>query len=170
MISKSIVLWVVLVIGTILVSVQIGLRAEGLEDAVRTVQRAQIAEQDRIRTLRASYAYLTSADQLQPLAERHLALEPIRGDQITTLAELPRRIPVPLPRGQQRREETPSARSTVPPPAVSVPDSSRSAEAPSEERNDAAPPRSRNTPPWLKAQQNKRLQPVSLPGQKRSSL
>ncbi len=163
MISRVIVVWVLLVIGTILVSVQIGLKAEALDDDLWTVQHKQEVERDRIRVLRTSYAYLTAADQLQPLAARHLALEPVRGDQMLTLAELPVRVPVPMVRGKE-----PGAAS----PEVSVPRAAgdpRRVEAPAPD-NTVPPKGPNNNPLWLKAKQGHVLQPVGLPSQKRSSL
>jgi hypothetical protein len=166
MISRTVVVWLLLVIATILVSVQIGLKAEGLEDEIRAVKRAQEVERDRIRVLRASYAYLTAADQLKPLMERHLALEPVRGDQIMTLADLPRRVPVPTPKGSE-----PGAAPSVPVPHVVVPPKStpRMAEAPPSANEEDRHGRSKNNtnPPWLKEQRNPVLQPVSLPSQER---
>lgn len=163
MISRAIVIWVLLVIGTILVSVQIGLKAEALDDSLKAVERKQDVERDRIRVLRASYAYLTASDQLQPLVVRHLALQPIHGDQMVTLADLPLRVPVPVMKGKEPEETEP--RVQVP----GVAEGPRTAEAPSQERSD--PPRSsNNNPPWLKAKQGPVLQPVGLPSQKRSSL
>ena len=152
MISRAIVVWVLLVIGTILISVQIGLKAEALDDDLHAVHRKHEAERDRIRVLRASYAYLTASDQLQPLAERHLALEPVRGDQMVVLGDLPERAPVPVARGRE--------------PGSAAP---RTAEAPPQ-RQPRSPKGSTNNPPWLKAKQGPVLQPAGLPSQKRSSL
>lgn len=163
MISRAIIVWVLLVIGTILISVQIGLKAEALDDNLKAVERKQEVERDRIRVLRASYAYLTASDQLQPLVQRHLVLEPIRGDQMVTLADLPVRVPVPVSKGQEPGADAPSVK--VP----TAPVGPRTAEAPSQERSN--PPRnSDKNPPWLKAKQGPVLQPVGLPSQKRSSL
>ncbi len=186
MISRAIVLWVLAVITVILVSVQIGLKAEALEDQIRTVEQKQEVERDRIRVLRASYAYLTAADQLKPLAQRHLALEPIRGDQVATLADLPLRVPVPIERGEEPGtvsappSEPSSAPSSAPSsePAVPSADAPSLVEAPGEAQDDfVIPPRRQeptprgpsNIPPWLKAQQHPVLQPVGLPSQERSS-
>lgn len=163
MISRTVVLWILLVIGTILVSVQIGLKAEALEDEIRATARAQEVERDRIRVLRASYAYLTAADQLRPLVARHLALEPIRGDQVVTVSDLPRRVPVPA-----RKADEPGPDTSADTPVAGAP---RTAEAPRQnhEHGDDPPGTSQN-PPWLKVHQNPVLQPVGLPSQKRSSL
>lgn len=170
MISRAAVLWLLLVIATILVSVQIGLKAEGLEDGIRAVKQAQEVERDRIRILRASYAYLTAADQLTPLAARHLALEPVRGGQIMTLDDLPRRVPVPAPKGGE-----PDAAPSAPVPHVIVPPgvlppagAPRMAEAPPSARGGPAGRSENNTnPPWLRERRNSALQPVSLPSQER---
>lgn len=163
MISRAIVVWVLLVIGTILISVQIGLKAEALDDDLHAVHRKHEAERDRIRVLRASYAYLTASDQLQPLAERHLALEPVRGDQMVVLGDLPERAPVPVARGREPGSAAPSVKL---PEADAAP---RTAEAPPQ-RQPRSPKGSTNNPPWLKAKQGPVLQPVGLPSQKRSSL
>ncbi len=163
MISRTVVLWVLLMIGTILVSVQIGLKAEALEDEIRATARAQQVERDRIRVLRASYAYLTAADQLQVLVTRHLALQPIRGDQVLAVSDLPRRVPVPA-----RKADEPDPETSADEPSFGAP---HAAEAPRQfdERREVPPGNSQN-PPWLKANQKPVLQPVVLPSQKRSSL
>ena len=46
MISRAIIVWVLLVIGTILISVQIGLKAEALDDNLKAVERKQEVERD----------------------------------------------------------------------------------------------------------------------------
>lgn len=179
MMSRAIVLWVLAVIATILVSVKIGLKAEALEDQIQTVEQNQEVERDRIRVLRASYAYLTAADQLKPLAARHLALEPIRGDQLVLLVDLPVRVPVPLERGEEPGTVSDPSFAPASDPAAGAPSL---VEAPGQEsdvapENSIIPPRRQypapsgpsNIPPWLKAQQHPVLQPVGLPSQERSS-
>ena len=80
MISRAIVVWVLLVIGTILISVQIGLKVEARWTMICMLCIASMRRSATVSACCAPViAYLTASDQLQPLAERHLALEPVRG-------------------------------------------------------------------------------------------
>jgi len=143
MISRGYFCWLVAVVAMVLASAQIGLKAEALDDELRAVRAAQEAERDRIRVLRASYAHLTAPDQLWPLVARHLELAPVRGDQIVKMADLPKRQPKLRPGSEPRIS-----------PDVDL--SPRVRAWPHEPR---IPP---SNPPWLKADNDLRLQPVSL--------
>jgi hypothetical protein len=54
-------------------------------------------ERDAIATLRAEWAKLDTPGRIQGLAERHLALQPIKSTQFDNLDRLPDRPPVIVP-------------------------------------------------------------------------
>jgi hypothetical protein len=54
-------------------------------------------ERDAIATLRAEWAKLDTPGRIQGLAERHLALQPIKSTQFDNLDHLPDRPPVVVP-------------------------------------------------------------------------
>jgi hypothetical protein len=70
-----------------------------------TLQAARVAklhgelrrERDAIAALRAEWARLDSPARIQGLADRHLALQPIKPTQFDTFDNLPARPPAPPP-------------------------------------------------------------------------
>jgi hypothetical protein len=54
-------------------------------------------ERDAIATLRAEWAKLDTPGRIQGLAERHLALQPVKSTQFDNLDRLPDRPPVIVP-------------------------------------------------------------------------
>jgi hypothetical protein len=56
-------------------------------------------ERDAIATLRAEWAKLDTPGRIEGLAERHLALQPIKSTQFDNLDHLPDRPPVVVPPG-----------------------------------------------------------------------
>ena len=58
-------------------------------------QRSQVekAESD-IAVLKAELGYLTRPDRLEPLARRHLGLQPVSGSQLLRIDELPKALRV----------------------------------------------------------------------------
>jgi hypothetical protein len=194
MISRGFLLWLGLVIGMILASVQISMKVEALDSSLNKLLDEQEIERDRIRVLRASYAYLTAPDQLRPLVERHLDLHPIRGDQMLMLAGLPERaieldapmsgpgilpgLAQPLPPVSAVPPSVAAPAVTLPPaaaeetgPTVISPPASGPPSAVTEQAPFAPIPRLPSVPPvnppWLEAQHPPVLQPVSYPKDQR---
>ena len=70
-----------------------------------TLQAARVAkvhnqlrrERDAIAALRAEWAKLDTPGRIQSLADRHLALQPIKPTQFDTFDDLPARPPAPPP-------------------------------------------------------------------------
>jgi hypothetical protein len=54
-------------------------------------------ERSAIATLRAEWAKLDTPGRIQGLADRHLALQPIKSTQFDGLNRLPERPPAPIP-------------------------------------------------------------------------
>lgn len=54
-------------------------------------------ENEAINLLKAEWSYLNQPSRLQALAEKHLDLKPLDPKQIKNFADLPERIPDPLP-------------------------------------------------------------------------
>ncbi|MDX1483568.1 MAG: hypothetical protein R3229_03705 [Alphaproteobacteria bacterium] len=64
-------------------------RVQTLEDDLRRLNAAITEEQEQLHVLRAEWAYLNRPDRLQELSERHLALRPLRAEQIGAIDSLP---------------------------------------------------------------------------------
>jgi len=78
-----------LVIGLSVLIYDVKYRIQEQEAEITRIEREIRAEEDAIRVLRAEYSYLTQAERLQQLAERHLGLAPLHASQIATFDELP---------------------------------------------------------------------------------
>ena len=102
-------IWTAVLVGVILASVRVGSVSNDLDERLATLKAEQEREREQIQVLLASFAHLTAADQLRPLAERHLELEPIRGDQMVLLQDLPKLPPLPLARKLSPGEEADKA-------------------------------------------------------------
>lgn len=79
---------------TALVSVYMYFLAEevrGLEGDLARLNRTLIEERENINVLEAEWAFVARPEVLQDKAQRHLALAPVRADQIISLNQLPRR-------------------------------------------------------------------------------
>jgi hypothetical protein len=162
MMSRGLLMWIVLAVGIAVASINIGLSSDTFDEKLAAAKSSQRLERERINVLRASYAHLTAIDQLKPLAELHLALKPIRGEQIALLQDLPRLAvdpdapakppatglqAVPAQKAPLTAKAQPSQRAEPRRPQV----------APTE------PGQNAQNPPWLKAQRNPLLQSARLP-------
>jgi hypothetical protein len=79
---------------TALVSVYMYFLAEevrGLEGDLAQLNRTLIEERENINVLEAEWAFVARPEVLQDKAQRHLALAPVRADQIISFNQLPRR-------------------------------------------------------------------------------
>jgi hypothetical protein len=65
-----------------------------LEDELAVLDRSIVAESQAIHVLKAEWSYLNDPWRLRRLAERFLKLTPVRPEQLSSLADLPRRRPV----------------------------------------------------------------------------
>lgn len=68
-----------------------GAIARAEEAKLKRIERQIVAEQAKIKVLKADWALLTKPERLQELAARHLALAPVAAAQFTQLASLPMR-------------------------------------------------------------------------------
>jgi hypothetical protein len=64
-----------------------------LEDELAGLDRSIVAESQAIHVLKAEWSYLNDPWRLRRLAERFLELTPVRPEQLSSLADLPRRPP-----------------------------------------------------------------------------
>jgi hypothetical protein len=79
---------------TALVSVYMYFLAEevrGLEGDLAQLNSTLIEERENINVLEAEWAFVARPEVLQDKAQRHLALAPVRADQIISFNQLPRR-------------------------------------------------------------------------------
>ena len=161
MMSRATIFWLVALAAMVVMTVTVSLKVNRIDSKIDAIAVRKTEVQDRIALLDASYALLTSAERLAPLADRHLDLVEVRGDQLIAFEKLPFRIPLPTARQPEPEHGQPSnqevARPADPPPALSIPPmiSPPSDIAPP----GALPPR---MPPWLEAQGRAGLQPVTL--------
>ncbi len=154
MISRATIFWLIALAGMVLMTVTVSLKVNRVSAAIDNVSREKSAVQQRIALLDASYQLLISSARLTPLADQHLDLVEVRGDQLLPLDKLPSRIPLPTaraPEPQQQPGRNPLAKQDNP-PADPLP---HVIPQPLNE-----PPV--GTPPWLQAQGRNALQPVSL--------
>ena len=81
---------------------------QAMEQQLRTLNKALVAEQEEIHVLQAEWSFLTRPKTLQKLAQDHLNLAPIEPYQVAArVTDLPMRnattlaadrMPLPLPR------------------------------------------------------------------------
>lgn len=78
---------------------QIKYEVLALEDDLRKVTAATVADQETIHILEAEWSHLNDPTRLRPLAERHLNAKPIRPRQMVGFHDLPMAgaAPVPVP-------------------------------------------------------------------------
>ena len=85
-----------LLLGAVLTVVLFSLeyQVRRLEDELAVLDRSIVAESQAIHVLKAEWSYLNDPWRLRRLAERFLKLTPVRPEQLSALADLPRRPPV----------------------------------------------------------------------------
>jgi hypothetical protein len=155
MISRATIFWLIALAGMVLMTVTVSLKVNRISASIDKISAEKSAVQQRIALLDASYQLLISSERLTPLADQHLDLVEVRGDQLLPLKRLPTRIPLPTARAPEPQRHQPGQNllgqqdtlptdqpPQMPPPTLSEPPS--------------------GTPPWLQAQGRNALQPVSL--------
>lgn len=148
MISRATIFWLVALAGMVLMTVTVSLEVNRVNRQIQAVDERQQSVEERTTLLKASYQLLISPDRLRRLADRHLDLEEVRGDQLIALEQLPARTPLPSVRRQAPEQY--GQRDAEPPAADNPP-------------RDLPMPRGLpQTPPWLEAQGDPALQPVNL--------
>jgi cell division protein FtsL len=60
-------------------------------EQVKKMERRLERERDAINVLKAEWQHVTKPQRLQPLAERHLELQPLQATQIVRAGDLPKR-------------------------------------------------------------------------------
>tara|TARA_R110002096_G_scaffold90370_12_gene204877 strand:+ start:477 stop:956 length:480 start_codon:yes stop_codon:yes gene_type:complete len=155
--SRATIFWLIALAGMVVMTVTVSLKVNRVNAQIEAVADRKATVQDRIDLLDASYALLTSSERLTPLADRHLDLEEVRGDQLIPFDKLPIQIPLPTARRPEPQPDPPARREAarpVPPVPTFPPLAGR-------------PPSQGGRPPWLEAQGRSALQPVTLSPQRR---
>jgi hypothetical protein len=86
-----------------------------MESRLAEVRRGIFQDQQATHVLKAEWSYLNDPARLRDLAERHLALKPVRATQIISIDALPRREAIPasmestLPPGESEARMSPPA-------------------------------------------------------------
>ena len=144
MISRATIFWLVALAVMVAASITISLRVDHATREIRAIEASAELLREKIRVTEASYQSLIRIERLTKLAEQHLDIEELRGDQLVPLAALPERVPVP-----SQRPAPPATRRGAPPPRQALPTPGPALPAP-------------GTPPWLEAGGQPHLQPVRL--------
>ncbi len=63
----------------------VGHEVTTLEEELELLNKTIVSDQEAIRVLRAEWSHLNETDRLRELAEKYLALEPVRPAQITSV-------------------------------------------------------------------------------------
>jgi len=147
MITRATIFWLVALAGMVLMTVTISLEVNRINKQINAIDQRMDSVAERTALLKASYQLLISPERLRPLADRHLDLEEIRGDQLIALEKLPARTPLPTAR---RPKPEQYGQRDAQPPAGEPP------------RSPPMPPGVPQTPPWLETQGGSGLQPVTL--------
>lgn len=96
MIRAATILWVALAALVGVGLFQLKHEVQALDEELVRLNR-RIAEEHRtIHVLKAEWSYINQPQRLERLAQRHLDLVPMKPQQITRLADLPRRPPEPV--------------------------------------------------------------------------
>mgnify|MGYP001178871601 FL=1 len=89
MIRPALILWIglpaIVTIALLLVSYQV----QSLENELKTLERAAIAQQEEIHVLRAEWSFLNRPERLARLAGRHLELAPVTPSQMSSFTLVP---------------------------------------------------------------------------------
>ena len=98
MIRPAILLWAALVVAAGLLLYKVKHDVRDLEEELAALNRAIVERRDRIHVLEAEWSLLNEPERLRDLASRHLALAPLRADQLARASEaLPRLALAPAP-------------------------------------------------------------------------
>ena len=89
MIRLSNLVWVALAMVVGFGLFQLKHQVQELEDEMFRLNRTILAEQQAIHVLKAEWSYINQPQRLQSLASRHLELQPMKPEQLGSLAELP---------------------------------------------------------------------------------
>ena len=68
-------------------------RIKDLENQLGALDHAIVAERESIRVLEAEWSHLNDPARLGAMAARLLGMEPVAPGQLTSMAELPQRVP-----------------------------------------------------------------------------
>ncbi|MFN6999972.1 MAG: hypothetical protein ACK4ST_08060 [Elioraea tepidiphila] len=97
MIRASTLVWAGLVVLAGLFLYQVKHDVQALEEELAGVNRRILATQDRIHVLRAEWSLLNEPARIGDLAQRHLALAPMRPDQFARPADIAARVALHRP-------------------------------------------------------------------------
>lgn len=83
------ILSTVLAIAMSIAVFQITYMVDDLEDELRQLNSSILEEQKNMQVLQGEWAHLNDPDRLRDLAQRFLQLEPISGEQVVKIDDLP---------------------------------------------------------------------------------
>jgi hypothetical protein len=121
MIRASALIWAGLVVLAGLFLYQVKHDVQALEDELATLNRRILATQDRIHVLRAEWSLLNEPARIGDLAQRHLALAPMRPDQFARPADIAARVALHRPAAPTREPAAPTVAIADAAPSLPLP-------------------------------------------------
>jgi hypothetical protein len=109
MIRAPALIWAGLVVLSGLFLYQVKHDVQALEEELAAVNRRILATQDRIHVLRAEWSLLNEPARIGDLAQRHLALAPMRPDQFARPADIATRVALHQPAAPTLEPAAPTA-------------------------------------------------------------
>jgi cell division protein FtsL len=91
MIGRTTLLWLALAAAVVFGLFHVKYRVAALEEELTRLNAATLREQNQIHVLDAEWSYLNRPARLEELADKYLDLKPMTTNQLTTVAELPKR-------------------------------------------------------------------------------
>lgn len=89
LVRHTTILFLLLAVGVALVLFSVKYQVQDLEEQLSRLNQEIDAEHQTVHVLRAEFSYLTNAERLRKLSDRHLDLVPVKPEQVATFASLP---------------------------------------------------------------------------------
>lgn len=91
MIGRTTLLWLALAALVVFGLFHVKYQVAALEEELTRLNAATLREQNQIHVLEAEWSYLNRPSRLEELADKYLELKPMTANQLTTVADLPKR-------------------------------------------------------------------------------
>lgn len=69
-------------------------RVQAVEEALVRANHRLVKDQEALHVLKAEWTYLNRPGRLSRLAHKYLELQPVKPDQLVTMEQLSRRLPI----------------------------------------------------------------------------
>lgn len=95
MIQLGTVLWLTFAVTAGVGLFQVKYEVQALEEELTRLHRQILRDQEAIHVLHAEWSYLNEPRRLAELARRHLGMEPVSADRLSSFDALPDPLPLP---------------------------------------------------------------------------